>query len=216
MGNFIYDAVQARYGFRTTPSGWANLNAPCCQHRGQAPTRRKDKRAGFKLDGDTFVYNCFNCAFAIKHTAGNLLTAKLRDLLGWMGFTTTDIGKLDHKALAAKMRAEGRVSVILPDGLKSIMDWLEEHCTDLRVLQIANFLLEAEADHTAYYWTPDDNGIHLSQYIVTLYGDLNHATGWDAWPYLDQELPYRTHNGIEPSRNPTTRLTRLCLRKCAS
>lgn len=197
MSNFIYDAIAQHISSRRKGLS-IDINCPACVHNGQSRNDTRG-RGGFDLKpGDRLVYGCFNCGHRAAYVEGQPLYPNMRRLLEWIGIPEQERTKLVFRAAAMKRKADGyRNEIDPPGGLKSVYDWLEDHCTDLRLLQIANFLLEVDADHTAFYWTPDDNGIHLSQYIVSVFGTLDHCTGWTAWPYHDPSLPIRGHDGID-------------------
>lgn len=204
MSNFLFDAIRNRYSNRSTPSGWTSFNAPCCTHTGN---HRQDrgKRSGVKLDQDAVIFNCFNCGYRTIYREGGFITRKMHDLLGWMGFSQQDVGRFDHKALALRMQAQGRVRITLPDGLRSLADWADADCLDDRFLAIADFLTTFDKPHDLrlYYWTPDPNGMALDGYIISINGDESYPTGWSGFPFIDPSQPHRTHEGIEPEPDDT-------------
>jgi len=191
MSNIVYEALQSRLpARRLTPSGWTSFNAPCCQHRGHRPDRRK--RSGFLIDGDEVAYNCFNCQYAAKYRPGQRLTQKMKKLMGWMGLSDEIIRDIEFYASELVYRANnGPPKAILPNGLKTFQEWAEEDCDDQRFLDAATFLqsFDPPKDLNDFYWTPDDNGKHLSHYIVRLDGTLADATGWYGFS-LNQSYPH--------------------------
>lgn len=202
MTNIVYDALSRnlRLG-RTTPSGWQNLIPVCCSHRGHyvRPNERRT-RAGIKWDADGVVYNCHNCQFVAKWSEGYLLSRNMERLLEWSGMSSDEIRDLKFLVAQERYYAQYGRPVLYPDGLKTVQAWIDENSTDMRLLKIAEFLLNAEPpeDLNKFWWTPDDNGCAMDGYIVQLMGNPDQPRGWAAFPYLDPSQPYRTHEGVEP------------------
>lgn len=83
---------------KKTPSGWISFNAPCCVHYGESQDKRKRGGVMSSPDGG-FSYHCFNCGFKTTFVPGRKLSVKLRQLLGWLGVSDTEIKKLSLEAL---------------------------------------------------------------------------------------------------------------------
>lgn len=197
--NLVYDALMTALGHpRRSPSGWHSFNAICCPHQGAHRPDTK-KRGGLKLDGPTVIYHCHNCSFRTGWSEGSFLGSKVKDLLSWAGLSSDQLRDLEFRAGLTRYQAQNGVRVTLPEGLKSVQDWIDEDCADLRLVEIAQFLLDFEPprDLKDAYWTPDDNDMGLSNYIILIKGDLSWPTGWVGWPYLDNRFPGRTHLGVD-------------------
>jgi len=85
---------------KKSPAGWYSFNAPCCIHRGE--TRDKRHRGGIKIDGNNWVYHCFNCNFKCKFVLGQIIGKSTRDFLGWLGLSDEDIRKESLSSLRQK------------------------------------------------------------------------------------------------------------------
>lgn len=85
---------------KQTPSGWISFNAPCCHHRGNRADDRK--RGGVMLEGEGFIYNCFNCGFKAGWQEGSVLGEHARQLFAWLGMPENDILKLAFDAFRNK------------------------------------------------------------------------------------------------------------------
>lgn len=195
MTNLVADILLSHLPARRTPSGWHKFNAICCSHNGQSKDQRQ--RGGIKIDGPSVVYNCFNCGFAAGYTTSNHLTGKMKKLLGWAGVSEDALRRLIFDVGLLKRNREYGVRVVLPEGLKTVLAWLNESTKEVQLLQIADFLTrnDASIDLASYYWTLDPNDMDLDRYVVTIKGDLEYPTGWWAYPVLDSSLPVRTQSG---------------------
>ncbi|MEV4934720.1 hypothetical protein [Sphingobium sp. LSP13-1-1.1] len=195
MTNLVADILLSNLPARRTGSGWHKFNAICCQHNGQSKDQRQ--RGGIKQDGDTVVYNCFNCGFAAGYTTGNHITGKMKKLLGWAGVSEDALKRLIFDVGLLKHQREHGQRVVLPEGLKTVLAWLLEGTKESQLLQIADFLTSDDRmlDLASYFWTPDPNDMDLDRYVVTIKGDLEYPTGWWAYPVLDSSLPVLTQSG---------------------
>lgn len=113
-----------------SPSGWTSFNAPCCHHRGHKADTRK--RAGVRFDGNSIVYNCFNCKFTTGWQPGNALGEKMKTLVRWMGAGEDIIKEMVFEAL--KTEGEGYQPEVyqtklefadkpLPEGALPLAEW---------------------------------------------------------------------------------------------
>ena len=122
----------------------------------------------------------------------------MREVLSALGIQDSELAKLSFDLAAAKYASQNAPRVILPNGLRSIVEWLEQGCSDPRLLEIAAMLegITPPLDLHRWYWTDDDNGQDLSHYYIGLIGDLSWPTGWIGTPYPDIDRPTLTHRGI--------------------
>jgi len=113
-----------------SPYGWTSFNAPCCQHRGHSPDTRK--RGGIRFDGNSVVYNCFNCKFTTGWQPGSPLGEKIKTLARWLGAGEDLIKEMVFEAL----KTEGKdyleqpnqprlefADKELPEGAMPLIEW---------------------------------------------------------------------------------------------
>ena len=82
---------------KTTNSGWASFNAPCCVHNGESEDRRK--RGGIKITDQGWSYHCFNCGFTASFILGRNLSFKARRLLQWLNVPQQEIEYINLESL---------------------------------------------------------------------------------------------------------------------
>jgi hypothetical protein len=205
MTNIVYDALIASIpASRRTPSGWNTINAPCCAHNGHKPDKRR--RGGVKLDGNQCVYNCFNCGYRAIYEEGGRWTRKMENLLEWAGISKHLLTMTRWKAgELAYRKSHGTPKITLPNGLKLAAHYRQGGRPDFQHVEsyLCGLGLPDSRTFEQVYWTPDDNGMNLSRYIIWLQGDLQHATGWEATPipddsYTGPDLPLLSNAGIIP------------------
>jgi hypothetical protein len=85
---------------KTSSSGWASFNAPCCVHNGENQDRRQ--RGGLKLSEEGWSYHCFNCGYTASFVLGRNLTFKARKLLTWLNVPTEEIERINLESLRHK------------------------------------------------------------------------------------------------------------------
>lgn len=148
---------------KTSPSGWISFNAPCCQHRGHSPDKRK--RAGVRFDGLGFVYNCFNCKFTTGWQPGSPIGEKLKTLVRWMGASEDDVKDLVFEALkteSADYNPQQHQTKIefadkeLPEGSMPLKDWINEPNIDDLISPVVEYLVNRGFDPLSddFYWSP--------------------------------------------------------------
>lgn len=207
MSNIVHEAMQnSPRAHRRGPNGETKINCPACIHQGAGHRPDTRWRGSFKLDGERFLYNCFNCHYATGWEPGQIISNKTLDLLRWSGISPEIIRDIKFYSSELRYRQQmGGNPIVLPDGLKTCKQWADDNCIDPRFLNIAQFLqsLDPPADLQDYYWTPEPNGMALDQYAVEIAGTEQYPTGWRAFPVLDDDLPHRTHKGEEPEPDET-------------
>ena len=121
-------------GRKKTPSGWTSFNAPCCVHNGESADKRK--RGGIMTTADgTLSYHCFNCGYKASYVIGRRLSAKLRQLMSWLGIADDTIRKLAIEAMRheeSDTKFERKKFVTfkkkdLPKGTEKLEVWLEKY-----------------------------------------------------------------------------------------
>lgn len=151
-----------------SPSGWTSFNAPCCQHRGHSPDTRK--RGGIRFDGNSVVYNCFNCKFTTGWQPGAPIGEKMKTLARWMGAGEDLIKELVFEALKTESedyQAEEYQPKLeftdkdLPEDSKTLFEWACDPLslsTDLRqnlidtIQYVINRGFDPHSKH--FYWSP--------------------------------------------------------------
>ncbi len=153
-----------------SPSGWTSFNAPCCQHRGHSPDTRK--RGGIRFDGNSVVYNCFNCKFSTGWQPGAPFGEKMKTLAKWLGANEDLIKELVFEALKTEGEeyqpdhSQPKIEFSdkeLPEGALPLTEWgnlmegeIEEQIgkqyTDVLQYLISRGF-ENPFDHD-FYWSP--------------------------------------------------------------
>ncbi len=149
-----------------SPSGWTSFNAPCCQHRGHSPDTRK--RGGIRFDGNSVVYNCFNCKFSTGWQPGSPFGEKMKTLARWLGATDDNIKELVFEA----MKTEGEdykpelqetklefTDKELPEGAMPLLDWVNsEYFKEVSILlePVISYVVNRGYDpfNGDFYWSP--------------------------------------------------------------
>ncbi len=153
---------------KNSPSGWISFNAPCCQHRGHSPDTRK--RGGIRFDGNSVVYNCFNCKFSTGWQPGAPFGEKMKTLSRWLGAGEDVIKELVFEAM--KTEGEGyqpeqsQTNIdfedkSLPEGSMPLREWLESAILsdiDLseNILPVVDYIISRGFDplDANFYWSP--------------------------------------------------------------
>lgn len=152
-----------------SPSGWTSFNAPCCQHRGHSPDKRK--RAGLRFDTGV-VYNCFNCKFTASWQPGRPISEKFKSLCRWMGGNDDIINQLIFEALKtespdyAPRESEIKITFTekqLPKNSLRISEWLEvDFANDFKLeenlAKVVEYIYDRGFDplNDIFYWSPED------------------------------------------------------------
>lgn len=151
---------------KTSPSGWTSFNAPCCQHRGHSPDKRK--RAGVRFDGLGFVYNCFNCKFTTGWQPGSPIGEKLKTLVRWMGASEDDVKDLVFEALKTEsadynpQQYQTKIEFTdkeLPEGALPLMEWLDANLDaeqEQHLASVVQYVVDRGYDPSQedFYWAP--------------------------------------------------------------
>jgi hypothetical protein len=132
---------------KLTTGGWTSFNAPCCHNRGESRDDRA--RGGIKIDGDGFVYHCFNCGFAAGWSPGKLLSKNTKDLFKWSGMPESEVGKLNLSALKSKDSMpilKKAVNLVLlekplPDDCLPIDTWIANGCEDEDLINVIDYIV---------------------------------------------------------------------------
>jgi hypothetical protein len=161
---------------KSSPSGWTSFNAPCCQHRGHSPDTRK--RAGVRFDGNSVVYNCFNCKFSTGWQPGAPFGEKMKTLARWMGAGEDTIKELIFEAMKTESdeyQPETQQTIIeftdkeLPEGAMPLLEWVNsEYFKDiaLELEPVIAYVVSRGYDpfDGQFYWSPAEG--YTSRVII--------------------------------------------------
>ena len=149
-----------------SPSGWTSFNAPCCQHRGHSPDTRK--RGGIRFDGNSVVYNCFNCKFSTGWQPGSPFGEKMKTLARWLGANDDNIKELVFEAMkteSEEYKPEQQETKLeftdkeLPEGAMPLLDWVNsEFFKEVSILlePVISYVVNRGYDpfNGDFYWSP--------------------------------------------------------------
>lgn len=179
-----------------TPSGWISFNAVCCDDKRQ--------RGGFIVNaGDAVSYHCFNCQFKCSWQPGRTLTQKMRKFMRELNMPDDLINKLGLEAMRLNESANAEVRSIvpkfdqraLPDGAKSLQEWISGEQIPDKVLETALYLDKRKIKFENYdFYFTDKIGFNNRIIIPFLFN--KEIVGWtarainDAKPkYLSEQQP---------------------------
>jgi hypothetical protein len=149
-----------------SPSGWTSFNAPCCQHRGHSPDTRK--RGGIRFDGNSIVYNCFNCKFSTGWQPGSPFGEKMKTFSRWLGASEDTIKELVFEAMKTEgdeYKPEQHESKLeftnkeLPEGAMPISEWINSaYLPDISedIGPVIDYVYSRGMDPLTnnFYWSP--------------------------------------------------------------
>jgi len=185
---------------KPSPSGWTSFNAPCCQHRGHGPDKRK--RGGLRFDNG-IVYNCFNCKYTASWQPGRPLSEKFKNLCKWMGASDDDIKKMVFEALkteSSEYEYHEHIEHVsfekkdLPEGSLPLKEWAD--ILDHLPQNLQGCLVEAiqyinDRGHNPYngkfYWTPTEG--FESRIVIPFYYQRQ-IVGYTARKFTDGRPKY--------------------------
>lgn len=205
--NMIYDEIARRIpNFKRTPSGWHRFNGVCCVHNRQTRPDTKG-RAGIRMDGDMFVYHCFNCNYVATWHPPMLLSQKTRNLLSWFGVDHETIKKLNFKAWQYQQMAlanqempvfEPRSRIAFNEGHDIPADampltwWAEQDLEDPNFAQVCEYLWsrgERIFNGYEYYWSPTEEH-NLNKHLIIPATWNGKVIGWTARACYNAKVRY--------------------------
>ena len=180
---------------KMSANGWWSGNAVCCTHNNE--TQDKRGRGGIKSDEQGFSWHCFNCNYTARFTVGRTVTPKMRNLLQWMGMTSTEIQKINLKSLKSRSM----------DDVLSTKIWKQQKTTKQQLnfkihelpagarditmhdKQFVNYLKKRKVNYADYNFkiTPTAKFRNKNRIIIP-YMYKNTVTGWTS-RYLDDNTP---------------------------
>jgi len=175
-----------------SPNGWYSFNAPCCVYRGETIDTRK--RGGVKIEGDDWVYHCFNCKFAAKFVMGQPISNNTRKLLSWFNVDEVSINRMNldsirnrkfsdivHDRQVEELRNDFRsihfIEHKLPRGSRPI------NLNDKKFIQYLDSRGLSTADYS-FRITPQDVGRNKNRIIIPYLYDQK-IVGWTS-RFLDK------------------------------
>jgi len=195
---------------KQTGSGWVSFNGSCCIHNGE---RRPDtrKRAGIRLTEDSStVYHCFNCHYTASWRPGQLLSKRMKNLLGWMGMSVDDIRKLNFKVWQIRETANADESPkherrwtlkfgerSLPEGAQPFEHWLAQENPPQAFLDVVEYVADRGEDilmGCRYYWSPDPTV--RNRVIIPFYWQ-DQLVGWTARAVKHHRVRYMSE--VQPN-----------------
>jgi hypothetical protein len=195
---------------KRSPSGWTSFNAPCCQHRGHSPDTRK--RGGIRFDGNSVVYNCFNCKFSTGWQPGAPLGEKMKTLARWLGAGEDIIKEMVFEALKTESddyEPEAYQPKIeftdkeLPEGAMSISEWVNSsYLADISkdIEPVINYIYSRGFDPISddFYWSPapgyTDRLIIPFRWQGRIVGNTARKVGEGKPKYLSDQHPHFVFN----------------------
>ena len=182
---------------KQTPSGWISFNAPCCHHRGERMDDRK--RGGVMLEGDGFIYHCFNCNFSAGWQDGTVLGENARRLFAYMGMSENEILKLSFDAFknkTANTNIERQASYILeekelPENCRKFEE--VEDITDPDFLDVVDYVVNQRMMGLDWYdWMWSTTSGYRDRVIIPFYHQ-GKIVGYTGRKIKDGKPKYLTH-----------------------
>lgn len=195
---------------KVSPSGWRSFNAPCCHHRGHSQDKRK--RAGVKLDGNGFVYNCFNCKFSTGWQPGSVVGDKLKTLCKWLGAGDDTIKELVFESLKTEASDYDHLDYVntteftekpLPEASMPVCEWINsEYFVDIvgDIEPIIDYIQLRGFDPLSdnFYWSPapgyTDRVILPFRYNGKIVGNTARKISEGKPKYLSDQHPHFVYN----------------------
>lgn len=178
---------------RVNLRGWLTFNAPCCEHRGHSPDKRKRGNLMLSSDG-TIAYNCYNCGFKTKFD-GVDLSRHFESLLFWMKVPSEDIKRVKLELLSNKLdgtdatRSDDNPNffgsfkeIELPAHsfkLEDVTEWDDIPESYLDVISYLDTRGPAVADNYGYYWCSSHKNDMERRLIIPFYHN-GKVVGWTA------------------------------------
>lgn len=207
--NFVWDAIIEHLpASRKKGVGKfdINIHCPMCVLRGE-PRPDQFHRCGLKRNGTGLGINCFNCKFKTRWNIGEQISKPLAAFLEELGMSDTDVKRLAHRALVIARTYGGDAierlatvdnfrpefpTMVLPKGARSLGAWLNDGCSDPRLLRCVEYIASRGRDIATrhdYFWTPDAGDSMALRVIIPMYfsGRLVGWTGRDSTGTLDRK-----------------------------
>lgn len=203
--NIVHHALQTLIppNRKATSGNWISFNCPACVHCGESSPDTK-KRGGLLFTSDTVLYSCFNCGFKTGYKSGDLLHAKLKKLLSWMGMPDSEISKLSLASLRQKSNVLGSNYVLssvlvptqLPTGARPIIDLILENNNETDLISVIEYIISrgVSIDDYQFHWSP--NIAYRDRVIIPFYFQ-NEIVGYTARTIKDTKPKFlmSTQNG---------------------
>jgi hypothetical protein len=200
-----------------SPSGWTSFNAPCCQHRGHSPDTRK--RGGIRFDGNSIVYNCFNCKFSTGWQPGSPFGEKMKTFSRWLGASEDTIKELVFEAMKTEgdeYKPEHHETKLeftdkeLPEGAMPLLKWLDAELTteeEQKLVEVVEYVVSRGYDPTSenFYWSPTpgyiDRVIIPFEWKGRIVGNTARKVNKGKPKYLSDQHPHFVFNFDKQTEN---------------
>lgn len=193
---------------KSSPSGWTNINAPCCGHRGHSPDTRK--RGGLRFENGV-NYNCFNCKFTASWKPGRPLSDKFKSLCKWMGASDDTINAMIFEALKTEgpayvhVDSEAKIEFTprpLPEGSLPLIEWANVRDPEVeeKIVPVINYLINRGYDPLSkdFYWSPEpgfDNRVIIPfKYKGAIVGNTARKVTAGRPKYVSDQPPHFVFN----------------------
>ena len=160
--------IQSNIGFTVkSKKGWDQRNCMLCHHKGETTDTRRRFGIIYNPDGGIGV-RCFNCRFKATYTPGNSLSRNFQLFMREIGISEYDIKRINFEVFRnsngassailekrSKRITDAWVESELPDGAKSLTQWIEESCSDKNFISVLNYAYgRGMIEFDGLYWVP--------------------------------------------------------------
>lgn len=177
-----------------TRLGYANINCPLCQTRGETRADQ-GRRLGINIQPDNVRFNCFNCRAAASYTLGRSMPNLIQQFLLGLGFGEREVKEIVFESerirrlIGSQPLLAQQYSVVMapeftdaqmPAGARTLDQWAMDECADPDFMATLRYLLgrgDEIASTGVYYWSPH-NEMNRRLIVPCYYG--RQLVGWIA------------------------------------
>lgn len=151
---------------------WKCFNCPCCYTRMGESRPDSKARGGIKYDGDSIIYNCFNCHFSWMWSPGYPFVRKMKMFFEDLGLSFNqmmDLQKLINN-YKEKENSEVKIERIIrdiPDGYKSIIDSINKGDSSKTLCNIYSYIMNRNPN--LMYWSDLKWKEGLNSFLIPCY-----------------------------------------------
>ena len=159
-----------------------SFNCPCCVYMGE-PRPDSKGRGGLFIEHDTVGYNCFNCRFKFRHSAGSELGFKVRKFMELLGVPKSEINKAQLEGLKSsnstfnllginyQKQEKPKIDlnfqrVELPRGTHLIHDVIRDAEPGSDVFDVYNYAIERGVGSHPYIMWSEDRGHRFHRRLI--------------------------------------------------
>jgi hypothetical protein len=206
--DIIKESILQNIGpLKPSSKNWQKRNCPLCHTQGHGRDTRT--RFGIQFNAQSIAVNCFNCGFSTSYNEGGTLSKKFKFFLEQINIDTKlishiefEIFKNQHKISSIREGEDTSKdlkpfyqkwkNINLPNGTKSIQQWLEEGQSTPDFLQVANYAISRKIyDLDNFYWCPDKSH-QLNHRLLIPYKFRNKLVGYTgrlSYKTADKSIP---------------------------